>query len=1033
MKNFLLIALMLVCANMQAQVVLDNSLTVEELIKEVLVSDGVEISNVTFKGNRSRQVAKFTDDIENYGFKEGIYMTTGRSRDLNLPAYQQSDTEINERSNDADLARLLGGVAPTQLQDAAVIEFDFVPNGDSVSFKYAFASEEYPDFVCGDFNDAFGFFLSGPGINGVYSRNAINIALIPNTNIPVTINTVNGGAVGNQVGTPNSNCNLLNNQYYRSNVTKPTIYNGRTVVLEARGKVECGETYHIKLAIADMFDGRYDSGVFLEANSFNSSNVNLDFGGAAFNVNNSSTTEGCDIDLVFSRTEVDTFMKIPVEWGGTATEGADYLGSFDTLYFPIGVDTINSTLKVLLDNIAEGQELIKVRLLTGQCSGVGFEFELNVNDPVPISFVMSDTVDIPCGDSAQLVANLTGGTSNFIYEWTNHLGNVFSTENITPKVAYSEVGDYALQVIDTCVRDTGLFQFHVRQEIRYINAAFTFDNSVFCLGDSIEVTANATDANQYQWLQNATNIGNELQLDWGFNTLGTQDYTLIASDSNDCFVSDTVVLNVNVNDSAFAEFITVEVCPDEQFTLQSVDVTAGNQYNWNISNGTNSNQPSLTTSISTSGSYPTILTVTNAAGCVDEITKTVEIRFVNQVTANFSLPNNRFCTNETFTTNNMSTNSSDYVWYNSIGDTIIGQNANFNFVDTGAYNISVIASSNIACSSIDTFSTPIQIEAVEAAFNVDTLCQNVPFAFNNLNNDKIVTYDWTISGTAVQNSTINPFNTSFAIGGDYTAEVIIISDIGCRDTAQQNFNVQEQPISSFTTDKGCVDVFTTFDNTAQGDVSSVYWDFGDNGSSQAYIPDHIFRDSGNYNVSLVVFSDYCPGDTFTKQVEAIYVPQPNLGDDLLLCVGEDKLLALPFDIADYVDDIVWQDTINSNTYVASTLVPSVKVEVTKSICKLSDELLVFESCNVFAPSAFTPNGDGINDYFNAIPENIDTYTLSVYDRWGVNIFTTSDFNFGWDGTKGGKPLPIDNYIYFIEGVKRDGATFKMSGNVMIMR
>ena len=95
--------------------------------------------------------------------------------------------------NDPDLDQL----STFNTNDAAVLEFDFIPTGDSLSFNYSFGSDEYNEYVCGSVNDAFGFFLSGPGINGAYSNNAINLAIIPETDgTPVTINSVNNGSVG---------------------------------------------------------------------------------------------------------------------------------------------------------------------------------------------------------------------------------------------------------------------------------------------------------------------------------------------------------------------------------------------------------------------------------------------------------------------------------------------------------------------------------------------------------------------------------------------------------------------------------------------------------------------------------------------------------------------------------------------------------------------------------------------------------------------------------------------------------------------
>ncbi|MBK7297043.1 MAG: choice-of-anchor L domain-containing protein [Flavobacteriales bacterium] len=124
-----------------------------------------------------------------------------------------------------------------------------------VSFNFVFASEEYPGYVCGTVNDAFGFFISGPGITGPFSNGAANIALIPGTTVPVTINSVNSGVVGPQGGIA-ANCAaidpnwLANSIYYvdngNANNPDPTAirYNGRTVMMTASSQVQCGQQYH---------------------------------------------------------------------------------------------------------------------------------------------------------------------------------------------------------------------------------------------------------------------------------------------------------------------------------------------------------------------------------------------------------------------------------------------------------------------------------------------------------------------------------------------------------------------------------------------------------------------------------------------------------------------------------------------------------------------------------------------------------------------------------------------------------------------
>ena len=154
------------------------------------------------------------------------------------------------------LSEQLGNGTPST--DACIVELDVFVATDELSFEYVFGSEEYPEFVDSDFNDIFAFLISGPGIVGDpgLSNTAKNIAVLPGTNTPVQINSVN---------------QLLNWQYYRNNFGSETIqYDGLTSdslgikkSLTARSAVTPCNTYHLKLAVADRQDFSYDSGVFV--------------------------------------------------------------------------------------------------------------------------------------------------------------------------------------------------------------------------------------------------------------------------------------------------------------------------------------------------------------------------------------------------------------------------------------------------------------------------------------------------------------------------------------------------------------------------------------------------------------------------------------------------------------------------------------------------------------------------------------------------------------------------------------------------
>jgi hypothetical protein len=273
LRSFLALVLVL-CggAPLQAQLTVTNTQTPAWLVQNLLLGPGVTVSNITFNGVPAtavtEQAGEFNGVNTTLGIGQGLILATGNVANALGPNDSGSSTlgGGNFGQGDPDLAILS---APQVVNDAAVLEFDFVPNGDSLKFDFVFGSDEYLEFV-NSINDIFGFFLSGPGFAGPFSNGAVNIALIPGTAAPVTINTVN---------------DVVNPAYYVVNGTGMNFpfnsnpqyvqYDGFTTVITARAEVVCGLTYHIKIAIGDASDTSWDSAVFLKAGSFQSNQVSL--------------------------------------------------------------------------------------------------------------------------------------------------------------------------------------------------------------------------------------------------------------------------------------------------------------------------------------------------------------------------------------------------------------------------------------------------------------------------------------------------------------------------------------------------------------------------------------------------------------------------------------------------------------------------------------------------------------------------------------------------------------------------------------
>ena len=427
---FLCTLLLSSTAELRAQIIVDESLTAQEVVETILLGEGVEIFNITYSGDLD-QIGSFDANNSNILIPEGMIMATGSCSNVIGPNDSGSSTTGggNFQVNDPDLDQL----STFNTNDAAVLEFDFIPTGDSINFNYSFGSDEYNEYVCGSVNDAFGFFLSGPGINGAYSNNAINLAVIPNTNgTPVTINSVNNGNVGS-AGSAN-NCaqvdpNWMNNTaYYVDNENNgdanATQLDGFTVVLVAEAAVQCGQTYHIKIAIADAGDTAFDSSVFIEGGSFSSNAFDItataSISGNQIFGGDTTVVESCN-DAVFQvvRPFADIADTLDVTISGTATNGVDYETIDPEVIMEVGEFSYEIPLIVIPDAEVEGPETVTIEYMYVNLCGdsVLRSATLIIADFEPTQLQYDNPVGI-CNGEAILEVETIGGYGPFDFLWS---------------------------------------------------------------------------------------------------------------------------------------------------------------------------------------------------------------------------------------------------------------------------------------------------------------------------------------------------------------------------------------------------------------------------------------------------------------------------------------------------------------------------------------------------------------------------------------------------------------------------------------
>lgn len=373
MKRLLLFAcLLIVFKASHAQITVTGGYNATQLA-QTLVGAGVVMTNATLAGQCPSEGAgtgtgkfDFNGNPSDIGIDSGIVLSSGNA--LNIPnnvGFFSTAAFTNGGIGDPDLnALLLASGSNVQSRDACVLEFDFVPAGDTIKFDYVFGSEEYPEFACTGFNDVFGFFISGPGITGNPS-----IALVPGTNIPVAINSVNNNTSGSTTcssmgpGSPFA-------MYYVDNQAMGgqfIVYDGFTTVLTAITNVIPCETYHLKLAIADGGDQSYDSGVFLKAGSLNSTGIKLTpestEGG---NDTEAHCIRGCKSGFInFSRAAArPTPLTVKYLIAGTAVNGVDYQLIADSVVIPANQTSTELEIKGLLVQYPSGVKDVVIYALS---------------------------------------------------------------------------------------------------------------------------------------------------------------------------------------------------------------------------------------------------------------------------------------------------------------------------------------------------------------------------------------------------------------------------------------------------------------------------------------------------------------------------------------------------------------------------------------------------------------------------------------------------------------------------------------------
>ena len=619
MKKLLSIfVLVLTTVSSIGQITVTNTQTPTQLVQNVLMGFGVTASNITYNGSPINaqavqgNVSFFNAANTNFPIQSGVLLTTGQGIGAVGPNNSTSQTNGGTPNVSSDVN--LNDIANGSVTNGVFLEFDFVPAGDTISFRYIFGSEEYPEFSPSSFNDAFGFFLWGPGITGpynyvpnpgLYPGGGANLAVIPGTSTPVTINNV---------GDAN------NTQYYVFNDNGSTYgtaiqYDGTTVLLTANASVQCGETYHIKLAICNVGDQSYDSGVFLEANSFSSEAVEVSVATVS---GDTSVYEGCSqANLMFIRPQTQLADTLIINYSvtGTAIEGTDFNALPNPITFLPGEDTIVLTINPTADGIPDNFEFVTITATTiSECGDTIISSgTLYILDSIPINITESNPTVQCYNDSVLVTASATGLFPPYTIAWEG--GQTGGTAYF-PTVSGTLQGsvDYLVTATNSCgYSATDTVTITLNQTLQ-VDTLLSWPADCNPIGAVSAVITGQTGVPLHNWTGPGPNNPNFINASvWEDLPSGWYYYTVT---DNVCTASDSVF--VDLLPPPVASF---QVNPNDGCTPLTVLITNNSQnasqFSWDFGNGNTANvgnQDAQTQVYTTAG---TIRLIASEGNCRD--------------------------------------------------------------------------------------------------------------------------------------------------------------------------------------------------------------------------------------------------------------------------------------------------------------------------------------------------------------------------------------------------------------------------------
>jgi len=959
---------------------------VEELVIDTFIAnDCFEVLNININGQfgNNPSIGYFREGMTALGMESGLVITNGPINEFNggnSSTGAGSDLGLPGDSNLSAIEDAYGGTIGPIGQpggdvatfDAGTVEFDFIPTSEEVSFKYIFASEEYCDYVGSRFNDKFGIFLSGPGINGpftLFGQPAINIAEFTdlNGNIEnVSINNINnsinphlyvdnntGGINGTATTTigscPGLTPNILANNPYR----QLTQFDGWTVPLEATyDKLEICETYHVRIVVADGSDRIFGSAVFLQSSSFNAAQgagvTDITFG----DTGETYTYESCGDSVAivdFTRQSIEgtnnfADIIIPIEITGSATYGLDYCTDLP-IFGDITLGPFGAVREIVVkaDSEIEGSEFINIAIQNPCfCDPEIYELEI-INVPsMEVRPLVSDTA---CFNGMRdLRAIIEGGgfpsvdradpPAEFEITWSDDTGVI--SNDAVHSVDISGAGSYTyyLEINDAC---GGLH----RDTVNFVTSGIPdaeLEGTFSICEENPDATLGLTLSGAPPWTLEYNLDGvpqTPIQIeDPNFEFIVSEpgEYEITRIDGPNCGQDVEGLAVVNTQSFLLDVMPTPTLCSDSEDGVLTAIVSGGSGTYTYLWSDDNAQDTEMATGLAP-GMYT--VTATDELGC--EVEFDAEVVAAGEVSVTPSLVSGTTCADlasgEVSAEGLGGAGNYTYAWFDTAG-TAVGTGAMLNGLTAGTYE--VVVTDDNGCESMANVIIPSDENTPSAvAIPASIDCNNTEVTVNTSGTSLGAEFDYSWTVTSGGGSIMSGASSPNAVIGEPGSYILTVTNTtnGCTAIAPVVISDDRvDPTADAGTSFECIDdaVLLGGPNMEQGPNIEYEWTSPNGGAIQgaANVSNPMVSEAGIYEVLVTNTSTGC---TAISQVEVSVTPEVNIETPAAIDCRGDGTVTLSGNGSETGTDIIYAWTAANGGVIsagANTINPSVSEEGT---------------------------------------------------------------------------------------------------------